>query len=996
MGMKSIRGRRALVVALTAFLLLSPVGGTAIASSDDPPVGGTAVIGADQEPACLNVLRGACNFAWASWTAGIALPGAYRVTPSLAYEPVLVERVDVRPAPFALTYHIKPGAVWSDGIPVSSDDFIFTHDVLLDPANDVLSRTGYELIERAVRLDAKTVRFEFSRPFVAWKQLFPSVLPKHALDGADFDQIWQTELAHPTTHEPIGSGPFLVTEWAKGDSLTLSRNPRWWGPHAPYLEQIVVEFIPDTNALFEAMLAGRVDVIAPAPQPRLADLRRTAGIVVESGPGLGLEHLDFNVDSAAMPLLQQQWFRQAVAFALDREALPPLLFASLGLTAGVQQSLLYPSIHADYVPHFEQYGYSAQRVTEIMEAHGCARGSDGIWSCPAGRASVKFATTTGNQPRALAQQELVTRAAAAGIELVPDNSPAGVLFGQRLPARDYELIMFTLLRDADPGGLVDLYGCDGSQNFTGYCSPAVTDLLTRSDSELDAAARAALVNEADAILADEAPSIPLFLRPSVLAYHTRLHGPAHNGTTEGPTWNVEEWCVPASADSTPPTTAALLSRPPNANGWHNAPVTVELTADDGGESCPPEIRYSLGGAETGGAVVVGDRATLTVSTEGTTTLTYFARDRAGNLEPAQTLTLYIDKTPPQVAATRTPTANAHGWSNEDVTVRFEATDALSGIEGERAAEAVLSNEGADQSVGRSFTDRAGNRASATVSGIGIDKTPPQVAATRTPAANAHGWSNEEVTVRFEATDAPSGVEGDPAAEAVMRDEGADQSVSRSFTDRAGNQASATVSGVSIDKTAPSISCSASPAILQPPNGSLVPVEVAVTLNDALSGASGFRLVSATSSEGEAALGAGDRPDDIRGFELGAPDTSGALRAERAGAGRGRVYTLEYEGADRSGNVARCRAQVSVPHDSGSLAPRCRVPNVHGKTLARARTAIRLARCRTGKVSRGYSKSIARGRIVKQRPRPATVLRAGAKVNLVVSRGAKPPRSARRR
>lgn len=184
------RVRRVVIIALASFLLLSPVGGTAIASSDDPRVGGTAVIGADQEPACLNVLHGACNTAWASWTAGIALPGAYRVTPSLSYEPVLVERVDVRAAPFALTYHIEPKAVWSDGVPVSADDFIFTRDVIVDPANDVVTRTGYELIERAVKLDTKTVRFEFSRPFVAWKQLFPSVLPKHVLTGTDFDQVW--------------------------------------------------------------------------------------------------------------------------------------------------------------------------------------------------------------------------------------------------------------------------------------------------------------------------------------------------------------------------------------------------------------------------------------------------------------------------------------------------------------------------------------------------------------------------------------------------------------------------------------------------------------------------------------------------------------------------------------------------------------------------------------------------------------------------------------
>jgi peptide/nickel transport system substrate-binding protein len=176
-----------------------------------------------------------------------------------------------------------------------------------------------------------------------------------------------------------------------------------------------------------------------------------------------------------------------------------------------------------------------------MQAHGCATGPDGIWVCGGVRASIKFATTTGNQLRALTQQAIQDQARAAGIELIADNSSAGVLFGTRLPTRDYELVMFTWVKGVDPGHAIDLYGCDGSQNHLAYCSATVTELLTRAETEVDPIGRAGLLNEADALLADDVPSLPLFVRPAFLTYRTTLHGPRNNASEAGPTWNVEEW-----------------------------------------------------------------------------------------------------------------------------------------------------------------------------------------------------------------------------------------------------------------------------------------------------------------------------------------------------------------------------------------------------------------------------------------------------------------------
>lgn len=234
--MKRNAVRRLLAGSCAWFALLMLGGTTAVASSGDPKTGGRLIFAAEQEPTCLNGLLAACNGTWTSWTAGISLAGAYRVAPNFSFEPVLVDHVDVetRPAtdkrPFALTYHIKDEATWSDGAPVSADDFIFTLDITLDAGNDMATRRGYDRIAEAVKLDEKTVRFVFTRPYAAWKTLFGTVLPEHVLAGQDFNQVWQGEIADPTTHVPIGSGPFLVTSYVRGQSLALSRNPRWWGP----------------------------------------------------------------------------------------------------------------------------------------------------------------------------------------------------------------------------------------------------------------------------------------------------------------------------------------------------------------------------------------------------------------------------------------------------------------------------------------------------------------------------------------------------------------------------------------------------------------------------------------------------------------------------------------------------------------------------------------------------------------------------------------------
>ncbi|MDD5558597.1 hypothetical protein [Candidatus Methylomirabilis sp.] len=211
-------------------------------------------------------------------------------------------------------------------------------------------------------------------------------------------------------------------------------------------------------------------------------------------------------------------------------------------------------------------------------------------------------------------------------------------------------------------------------------------------------------------------------------------------------------------DTTPPTITASVSQAPNAAGWNNTNVTVTLTAqDEVGGTGVKEISYSLNGAQTGGNAVAGSNVSVTISAEGTTTLTYFAKDNAGNQEAPKSLTIRVDKTPPMVTASRTPNPNASGWSNTDVVVSFNCSDGLSGVES-CSAPMVLTAERAGQSATGTAEDKAGNKATVMVSGINIDKTPPVISGLPVPGCTIWPPNHRLVQVAtVTASDALSGL-----------------------------------------------------------------------------------------------------------------------------------------------------------------------------------------------------------------------------------------------
>lgn len=232
-----------------------------------------------------------------------------------------------------------------------------------------------------------------------------------------------------------------------------------------------------------------------------------------------------------------------------------------------------------------------------------------------------------------------------------------------------------------------------------------------------------------------------------------------NGPVVAAYWsNADKACVP---DVTPPVTTAQLSPTPNAAGWNNTNVTVTFTSTDdlGGAGGVKEIHFTLAGAQTGSSIVSGSSASVTISTEGTTTVTFFGIDKSGNQEVPNTVIVRIDRTPPSVTC-----GSPDGlWHANDVAIPCTASDSLSGLANPADASFNLSTSvpvGTETATAftnsRTVLDVAGN--STTQGPIGpnmVDKKPPTIIINQ-PMATQYVHS-ATLVLNYTVTDGGSGV-----------------------------------------------------------------------------------------------------------------------------------------------------------------------------------------------------------------------------------------------
>jgi peptide/nickel transport system substrate-binding protein len=441
--------------------------------------------------------------------------------------------------PQTITYRIRPEARWSDGVPISADDFhyLWRHLNGADRRTDAFTTTGYDRIEQVTGSgDGRTVTVVFKRRFADWRSLFANLLPAHHLRRQPGG--WNNGLDEHPEKIPSG-GPFEVAGFRPGETVTLRRNDQYWGPKAR-LDQIVIRLVPDADAQLDALRNHEADLIRPQPTTDLVNhVRKLPGVRSQARPTLGFEHLTFNLEH---PVLADLAVRQAIATAIDTGQLVDRLLRPVDAGARPLGNRIWLASQQPYQDHAGGYGRGdTEAAKRLLERAGWRLGTDGVYAKDGRRLRLRWSTFTGDERRKAEGVLLQAQLAKAGIRLDLASAPPP-LFWKWVDKGNFDIADFAWIRNPFVlSGSQDTYGTAGSTNHGGFSDPEVDDLFQRASGELDPARAADLGNEIDRRLWAQLPSIPLYQLPGFLAWRQDLLNVEPNTTTEGPFWNAGTW-----------------------------------------------------------------------------------------------------------------------------------------------------------------------------------------------------------------------------------------------------------------------------------------------------------------------------------------------------------------------------------------------------------------------------------------------------------------------
>ncbi len=313
------------------------------------------------------------------------LPSAYVINPKLVPEvntDLLSSVETISPSPLTIQYVINPKAVWSDGVPVSADDFIYAWQAQRGDRVDsngqpdqVASTLGYRDIESVTPSNnGKTVTVKFSTPFTDWRVLFDHMVPAHIAREVGWSHGFET---FDSTID-VSAGPMIVQSVSPTGQVVLARNPRWWG--TPALLKKVTVNAATTPAIWASQL---VKGSTTAAQPLAFDLSTLDAVSSMPNtqstikPSLRLLDLEFNV---ASPLMSRVAARQAVAHAIDRTGLLNRSVGTIEPDLVVAEDHLAVPSQSSYTPSSAAGEYSAQdlvttdRLLKSLGYHTTASG----------------------------------------------------------------------------------------------------------------------------------------------------------------------------------------------------------------------------------------------------------------------------------------------------------------------------------------------------------------------------------------------------------------------------------------------------------------------------------------------------------------------------------------------------------------------------------------------------------------------------------------------
>lgn len=452
----------------------------------------------------------------------------------LAAEIPTVENGGISQDGLTVTYRLKPGLKWQDGQNLTAADVKFTYEFVLKNRNQVAWREGYEKIQSVATPDSLTAVVRFGEPYSYRLHLFPYILPAHL----------STELADPRQQNfnrlPIGSGPFQLKAWRRGDAMVFDANLQYHRGR-PLLDSITYRIVTERQIVLSQLKIGEVDIVNQIGFDQLDTIRAVTGVNTFITRSAIWEHLDFNIDN---PLFMDLRVRRAIALGIDRVE---LIEKTLKNAAFPAHTDIHPLSWA-YNPNLNPAGRNLAAARELMSAAGWKPGSDGMLVREGRRLSFAITVPSNEQARQLAAAELSRQLRELGVEMRVQMVDSKQFFEQILPNRRFEAVLFAWSTSTEPENydywhsrrIPSPQNRLTGKNYAGWKSMEVDSLLESLKQSLDRNSRGEKYHRIEELLLLEVPIIPLYYRADAAAAKRNIENFRPNPFS-GIFWNVWEW-----------------------------------------------------------------------------------------------------------------------------------------------------------------------------------------------------------------------------------------------------------------------------------------------------------------------------------------------------------------------------------------------------------------------------------------------------------------------
>jgi len=456
-----------------------------------------------QEPDNLNIIY---TQMWFSWRAiDLFDVGLWNIDEKL--NPVLeiatefpsVENGGLSKDGRLLTVKLRKEATWSDGAPITAQDFIFTYQMYINEHNTVQTRYPYDTyIASLTAPDDYTLVISMTQPYVAWSTgLFRRILPKHILEPV-FQKDGTLDNAEWNRNPSVGNGPFILKEWKSASHMIFEANPKYWRGRAK-LDQIYIRIVPDTEAQMAAIQTGDTDIGASMVASDKPTIEKLVNYEMVAVPSAWIECLFFNLDpKTGNPAIQDVRVRQAFIQAIDRQRIIDELFYGL---YKIPNTFWYDTPYED--PAIKPWSFDPEKSKSLLDEAGWVDSNgDGIREKDGVDLKLRYSTTSGNELREATQVVIQQMMADVGIGIEIVNYSEDVFFagfGDAGPIAlgEYDIVEWSdgAYDYPDPNYIYMLCSEIPTQdypigsNWTGTCIPELDELWQKQAITTDRAER---------------------------------------------------------------------------------------------------------------------------------------------------------------------------------------------------------------------------------------------------------------------------------------------------------------------------------------------------------------------------------------------------------------------------------------------------------------------------------------------------------------------------